>query len=372
MKIAFICDRVNPIYYGGYEYLIYNLAQKMSEHHEVTIFTSMNEDFIHINKVEYVGIAKKYRYVNSNGSHNLRDSIRFVISLYKNLDKLEHYDIVIINTIPYFLYGFLMKKIKIKKISIFHEAWYDYLKELNPILRYLLPIEIEKIVKQSNLIVAISSKTKNSLIKNYKAKNVVTIPIGFEAESIEDEAEYKYDIIYLGRLASIKHIETLINSVNLVKQVIPNIRVAIGGVGDQFDRLVTLSIKLNLEKNISFLGKFKDADKFKLLRSSKIFVLPSEREGYSIATLEAMHCGAVPIVSKPKYDEVFGCSDFVINNVTGLYFNLGNIVDLKEKILYLLFNSEIFNIIKLNAQEMSKQYSWKSIMDKYEEVLQLV
>ncbi|MGP6294030.1 glycosyltransferase family 4 protein [Caldiplasma sukawensis] len=368
-KIAFICDRVNPFYFGGYEYLIYNLSQRLAKLHNVTIFTSMNEETTKINGVVYVRIAKRYRYVNSSGIHNIKDSIRFALNVYKNIDKFNIYDIVIINTIPYFLYGKIIRKIKPKKISIFHEAWHDYLKEVNPILRYLLPIEIKGIVNHSNLIVAVSSITNNSLTKNYGAKNVITIPIGIELEPFFDEVEQKYDIIYLGRLASIKHIDTLIKAVRLVTHKIPDVSVCIGGEGDELDKLVELTRKLKLEKNIFFIGKYKDEEKFKLLRSSKIFVLPSEREGYSISTLEAMYCGAVPIVSKPKYDEVFGCSDFVINNVTGLYFSFGNIIELKEKIIYLLLNKDILSKLKYNAQNISKKFSWVNVLKKYEEAI---
>ena len=369
MKIAFVCDRVNPMYNGGYEYLIYNLSQRLSKHHEITVFTSMNEDFIFINKVKYVRIVKKYHYVSSKGIHNFRDSLRFALSLYRNLHKLENFDIVILNTIPYFLFGYLMKRIRAKKISIFHEAWYDYLKEMNLILRYLLPREIENIVKHSNLIVAVSSKTHISLTKNYKANKIVTIPIGIETDSFSEEIEYKYDIIYLGRLANIKHLDILINSVGLLKQEMPEIKVAIGGDGDELENLISLAEKLGLSNNIKFLGKFENSDKYNLLRSAKIFVLPSEREGYSIATLEAMYCGTVPIVAMPKYDEVFGCSDFVINNVTGLYYNFGDTEELIQKIIYLLRDQKIYHNLRDNGVNNAKKYNWNNIIDEYNKVI---
>lgn len=372
MKIAFVCDRVNPIYYGGYEYLIYNLSQRLSVNHKVTIFTSMDKESVYINDVEYVKVAKRYNYVNSNGTHNLKDWIRFIINLKKNLHKLESYDVVIVNTIPYFLLGRMLKKLNIKKISIFHEAWYEYLREFNPIIGHLLYREIRSIVNQSNLLVAVSSRTKDSLLKNYKAKNVVTIPIGIETKSFSDKIKYKYDIIYLGRLAAIKHINDLIKAIKIVKKEFPYVKVAIGGYGDQMDNLIKLSERLELQNNIEFLGHFDDREKFNLLRATKIFVLPSEREGFSISTLEAMFCGAVPIVAKPSYDEVFGCSDFVINNVTGLYFKRGNVDELGEKVIYLLKNQEFLYELKENAKKMAEKYSWESINESYEGILKTI
>ena len=183
MRIAILTDRINPIYTGGYEYLFYNIAQRLSEEHEITIFTSMSEEYIYLNKVKYVKIAKKYKYLNKYGIHNFIDSVRYTIRLYSNINKFNEFDIVIINTIPYFLYGSILKRIIAKKIPIFYEAWHDYLKEKSIFLRYILPREIKKIVINSDFIIAISSQTKKSLIKNYNAKDVKIIPIGIKTET---------------------------------------------------------------------------------------------------------------------------------------------------------------------------------------------
>lgn len=369
MKIAFIIDRVYPVYTGGYEYLAYNLSQGLSIYYDVTVFTSMDDDFQKIGNVKYIKISKKYKYLNSKGIHNFRDSIKFVSNILSNINRFDNYDIIILNTIPYFLFGNVLSKIKAKKISIFHEAWYDYLNNKNMFFRYALKHEIKSIVNQSNAIIAVSSQTENSLLKNYNAKNVYRIPIGINTYNKNEKFNVKYDIIYLGRLANIKHIDDLIKSLKYVVNDFPNIRVAIAGDGDERQKLMNLADDLGLNKNISFLGSIREDEKYQLLMSSKIFVLPSEREGFSISTLEAMYCGAVPIIAKPEYDEVFGTSDFVINNVTGLYFELRNIHDLKDKILYLLKNDDVYNKLRVNSINTAMQYDWKNIIKMYNNVL---
>lgn len=198
------------------------------------------------------------------------------------------------------------------------------------------------------------------------------IPTGIEIKFFSDDIKYKYDVVYLGRLAVIKYIDDLINSIKKVKHEFPNIKVAIGGYGDQMENLIKLSKKLELQNNIQFLGRFEDDEKFNLLRMARIFVLPSEREGFSLSTLEAMFCEAVPIIAQPSYDEVFGCSDFVINNVTGLYFNHGNVDELGEKILYLLKTEEVLNKLSFNAKLMSEKYNWNLIIVKYESILKKI
>ena len=368
MKIAFITDRVYPLYTGGYEYLIYGISQELSKYYDVSIFTSLNENYKKVGNVKYYRISKTYKYTNSKGIHNFKDSVKFVFKLLLNKKKLIDFDIIILNTIPYFYFGRVLNKLKVKNISIFHEAWYSYLNNSNIFFKIIMIHEIKNIVRHSNTIVAVSSATEKSLIVNYKAKNVYKIPIGINIDGNDYDQPIKYDLVYLGRLSSIKHVEDLILAVRNIKLKFVDISCVIAGVGDQSEYLINLSTKLGVD-NIRFIGYVKEDDKYSLLRSCKIFVMPSEREGFSIATLEAMYCGAVPVIAKPEYEEIFGTSDFVVNNETGLYYKVGDVNELSIKILFLLNNKEIYNKLRENAIEMGKRFDWKQIVKLYENVL---
>ena len=368
MKIAFITDRVYPLYTGGYEYLIYGISQELSKYYDVSIFTSLNENYKKVGNVKYYRISKTYKYTNSKGIHNFKDSVKFVFKLLLNKKKLINFDIIILNTIPYFYFGRILSKLKVKNISIFHEAWYSYLNNSNIFFKIIMIHEIKNIVRHSNTIVAVSSATEKSLIVNYKAKNVYKIPIGINIDGNDYDQPIKYDLVYLGRLSSIKHVEDLILAVRNIKLKFVDISCVIAGVGDQSEYLINLSTKLGVD-NIRFIGYVKEDDKYSLLRSCKIFVMPSEREGFSIATLEAMYCGAVPVIAKPEYEEIFGTSDFVVNNETGLYYKVGDVNELSIKILFLLNNKEIYNKLRENAIEMGKRFDWKQIVKLYENVL---
>ena len=84
MKIAFITDRVYPLYTGGYEYLIYGISQELSKYYDVSIFTSLNENYKKVGNVKYYRISKTYKYTNSKGIHNFKDSVKFVFKLLLN------------------------------------------------------------------------------------------------------------------------------------------------------------------------------------------------------------------------------------------------------------------------------------------------
>ena len=170
-------------------------------------------------------------------------------------------------------------------------------------------------------------------------------------------------------MASIKHVDHLILAVSLIVPQFPNLKLVIAGDGEESSNLKSLTNELGLVDNVSFLGYVSEEEKYNLLSSCKIFVLPSEREGFSISTLEAMAHGCVPIVSKPKYEEIFGVSDFVLDRETGLYFEQGNSSHLSDKILELLNDEALYKNLQQNGIEMGKKFDWTEIIKMYEKVL---
>ena len=62
-----------------------------------------------------------------------------------------------------------------------------------------------------------------------------------------------------------------------------------------------LTKQLNLTKNIIFKGFVKEnKDVLALMKSSKVFVLPSTREGFGISIIEANACGIPAITINHK------------------------------------------------------------------------
>ena len=102
---------------------------------------------------------------------------------------------------------------------------------------------------------------------------------------------------------------------------------------------------------------------------SKLFVLPSEREGFSIATLEAQACGVPAIVARPTCNEVFGTSDFVKEGYNGEYYAVGNVVELSEVIHELLTNTGKIELYSNNAKSTAEHYDWDFIARDFEKSL---
>jgi len=378
-KIAIIAERIFPFYDGGSERVMSDYAILLSKNYNVTVFTSLDKNFSHEDSGDliYERIAPKFRYTNRKGSHSIIGILFFSLFLVWNAKKVSNYDLVLLDSIHYFYPSIFLNEIKRKNhriATVFHEAWYNYRKSKNfPILLSLgYGILIKRLLKYSDLVISVSEPTTNSLINNYhiKTTQIRTIPLSIDIDygkfTIKPIDHREYDIVFIGRFAEIKRIGDLITAIHMLINKhtrYKNIRVILIGDGPQRSELEKKILEYHLSDNFSMPGYVNEDEKHRILNNSKIFVLPSEREGFSIATLEAMAFGCVPIVSKPQYDELFGVSHFVKDQVNGLYYDVGNIEQLAKRISELLENSELLHKLSENAIECSKQYS-RAIMQQ--------
>ena len=106
----------------------------------------------------------------------------------------------------------------------------------------------------------------------------------------------RYDVISVGRLTPVKHIEVVLEAISRVKQRgYEGIKVGIVGDGPCMRSLQELKDVLGLGDNVEFVGFQSEVQYY--FNSARMFILTSEREGGPIALREAMECGVPPIVS---------------------------------------------------------------------------
>ena len=103
------------------------------------------------------------------------------------------------------------------------------------------------------------------------------------------------DVAFVGRLTDIKRPDRFIGAVAAIAAAVPGVRVAVIGDGPDAPMLHEQVAALGLTDNVSFLGQRADVDQ--LLAATRVFILTSRSEGLSIAMLEAMAAGAVPVVA---------------------------------------------------------------------------
>ncbi|MGH8222963.1 MAG: glycosyltransferase, partial [Woeseiaceae bacterium] len=152
--------------------------------------------------------------------------------------------------------------------------------------------------------------------------------------------------------------------VALLKQSIPDTRVAILGEGPYREKLEARVAELGINDNVSFLGYRKDTEAY--YARAKVFVLTSKFEGLSCAAMEAMACG-LPIVA-PNIGDM---SAIAIDGVTGFLIDgYDNPQKYAEKLKLLLTDPDLYaNCSRQSVEIIQHEHSFASAEKLWAEIL---
>ena len=160
--------------------------------------------------------------------------------------------------------------------------------------------------------------------------------------------------------------------IKAMKDIHPDARLLIGGVGPLTPKLKELVARLGLEKRINFLGLIKEKDLPAYYQASDIFCLPaiSQAEAFGIVQVEAMASG-LPVVSTELHN---GVSYVNRDGVSGLVVPPNDSNALAIAINKLLDNDELRNKLAMQARERAlKEFSFESMGQRmlklYEDVV---
>jgi glycosyltransferase involved in cell wall biosynthesis len=221
-------------------------------------------------------------------------------------------------------------------------------------------------VKLFDLIVV-----RGSEAKEYLKSQDITLPVTIITGSVNScsqlpQKDRNIHLIFVGRLSLIKQIHQFIEIVSAVKCIMPHVKAVIVGDGPMMSDLQIYAEKLELKKNIEFLGKIENAES--ILSRSQIFVLTSKSEGLSIAMAEGMAAGTVPVVA-----DVGELSDLVIDGVNGYLVKPNCIDEYTKKIISLLQYPCLLEKYSLRAIEAAKTHCDISVISmKWQHNLQNV
>lgn len=100
------------------------------------------------------------------------------------------------------------------------------------------------------------------------------------------------------RLVSRTGVEELIRAMPLILEQKPDARLTVAGDGPLRERLQRTVEELGLLEVVQLVGRISDADLRDWYRRADIAVTPTRNlEGFGLSTVEAMACGAVPLVT---------------------------------------------------------------------------
>jgi len=206
-------------------------------------------------------------------------------------------------------------------------------------------------------------------------ENVITVPNGFTPEkfspvSPSQARQYlnlpldKKIIFGLGFLTKRKGFWYLIEAMDHITKMNPNVLCLIGGSGEQKSRLEQKIKQLRLEDSVRLVGAIIHHEVHLWMNACDLFVLPSLSESFGVVQLEAMACGK-PVVA--TYNG--GSEEIITSEEYGLLCQPANPKELAEKILIALdkrWDNE--RIIKY-ANQFSWENNVKQTVSLYQNIL---
>jgi len=222
------------------------------------------------------------------------------------------------------------------------------------------------ITKNMDAITTTGNFSKKFLIENGVPEHrIFVLPHVVDDRFKPTNSEKVYDVVYIGRLAKVKHVETLIRAIARARIDLPGIRVVIVGTGPEETNLKLLSKELDLDKILDFVGY--QSNVWDWFNKSKISVLTSEREGFPYAVIEALNCG-LPIITSNCGD----VCDLVKDGYNGIIINdYYNYNEFARAIVKLLKNDELISKYSINALKSAEGVNFKIAVDTWRECLNI-
>ncbi len=164
------------------------------------------------------------------------------------------------------------------------------------------------------------------------------------------------------RLTDRKGINYLIEAISILAPKYPQILLKIMGDGNARQKLEEMVIKLQLEKNVEFVGIIPHEKVLPYYQEATLFVFPSLNEGMSNAMLEALATG-LPLVST----NTGGASELIFENKNGFIIKFKNSADIAEKLDKLINNPKLVEDMGVESRKIAEKMSWKNVAKQYRE-----
>ncbi len=272
-----------------------------------------------------------------------------------------------------FLASLLLRPLpsRITKIGIIHHL---YLTQNSGLVTSAFQPTVRKIGQFERLTIrflslngigAISPQVKQALVtEGYPADRIVVVGNGVDLDSYRfSPSKTPGTLIFVGRLAELKGVDSLIHVVRELKRSIGDLTLHIVGRGPKEDGIRRRIQDLKVSDSVILHGYVTEREKIDLLLESKIYVSNSKFEGFGIPLVEAMATGTVPVVSD------IDSHRWVFQGERVGYL-VKNEDEMAARILHLLKNEPERQSLAENGRRLvQREWSWQKVSGRYRELL---
>lgn len=230
-------------------------------------------------------------------------------------------------------------------------------------------------INKSDGVTAVSNNLREDTLKLFDIeKDIGVIPNFIDLDRFKRQKKEHFKtaicpndeklIVHTSNFRKVKRVEDALRIFKHISDKIPA-KLLLVGDGPHRVNVEALSRELGVAENVRFLGKLDAVEE--VLSVADLFLMPSEKESFGLAALEAMAC-EVPVISS----NAGGIPELNKHGVTGFISEIGDIESMSKNALHVLHddNLETFKAAALaRAKELDIKKIVPQYVDYYREVL---
>ena len=223
-------------------------------------------------------------------------------------------------------------------------------------------------INQSDGVTSVSEDLKRETYQFFKITNdIEVIPNFIDLEKFKKQKKDHFKkaicphgeslVVHTSNFRKVKRIKDVVDVFYNIHKEIPAKLLMIGDEPER-SKAEKQAHDLGIAADIRFLGKQEAIEE--VLSVADLFLMPSEKESFGLAALEAMAC-EVPVISS----NTGGLPELNVQGVTGFLSNVGDIEDMTRKSLFVLDKNNLPKF-KENALKRAKEFDISKILPLYE------
>lgn len=232
--------------------------------------------------------------------------------------------------------------------------------------------QFSKVYNQVSLVTT-PTETAASMIRPKLSVEVIAVSSGIDlslftpAGGVSD-VRMKYRLppgpllLFVGRLDPEKNVEQILRAVKLAGEL-AEFTLVVAGRGMRSAALIEMARQLQIGDRVVFTGFVADEDLPNLYRASRCFIIASEAELLSLATLQALATG-LPVIAV----NAGALHELVKDNVNGFLFAPGDVACMSRCITRLMSNQGLCAQMSEKSLQIAPSHDLKHAADVFESI----
>jgi glycosyltransferase involved in cell wall biosynthesis len=286
---------------------------------------------------------------------------------YHLIGRFGPHDVVIDvqNGVPFFAPLYCRKPVLCLVHHIHREQWSMNFSPRQARLGWWIESRLSSRVYRDVRHIAVSESTRRELMElGTPAQNISVVHNGSDPmwQGASARKAPGPTVAFLGRLVPHKRVELLIDAAARLLPDIPDLRVLVIGQGPWEPRLRRHAVDQGVEATLTFTGWVDEPTKHRLLGEAWVLALPSVKEGWGLAVMEAAVHGTPAVAFR-----VGGLGESIDGGRTGLLVEdqPGFVDALRD----LLMDADRRKGMGMEAVRQAALYSWEATASRFEVVI---